>query len=121
MKLYTGLILFLLIALFTGCSTPYQAMGLNGGYKDSQVTQDTFAVDFIAHSVTPKETVSKYALRRAAEVCLEHGYSHFMILNMQDTYSGVHESRVMIKCFKTASNDQCLSAEEYLKHNSIKT
>lgn len=82
------LIFSLLFACFlAGCGTPYQEEGFfsGGGYKDFQVTKDTFVISFRGNAFTSKETVLKYSLRRAAEITLQHGYSHFVVLGNEDT------------------------------------
>ena len=81
-----GLLCSMLCWLFSGCSTPYQSKGFLGrGYSDFQVTKDTFVINFQGNGFTPKETALKYVLRRAAEITLQHGYSHFCVLSNEDT------------------------------------
>lgn len=74
-----------LIAL-ASCATDYQKEGIfSNGYSDYRLAEDTFVVTFRANEYTSPEKVKKYALRRAAELAVRHGYSHFAILSEKDT------------------------------------
>ncbi len=65
------------LVLAVGCATPYQKRGFLGGYDDFRITQDVFEVSFTGNGHTPREKVSRYVLRRASEVALTHGFTHF--------------------------------------------
>ncbi len=60
-----------------GCATPYKPMTWAGGFDDFRITEDTFEVTFRGNSRTARETVSRYVFRRAAEVTIAHGFTHF--------------------------------------------
>ncbi len=70
---------FLAIA---GCvqPTPYQpSIGPDGaGYSDRQLAANRYRIAFNGNSVTSREAVEDYLLRRAAEVTLQSGFSYFM-------------------------------------------
>ena len=70
--------LTLALVLTSGCATPYQKAGLGGGYDDFLITRHAFEVTFRGNSHTREETVAKYLLRRASEVTLINGFTHFL-------------------------------------------
>ncbi|MCW3847607.1 hypothetical protein OF829_10160 [Sphingomonas sp. LB-2] len=65
--------------------TPYQpAVGAGQyrtGYWDEQVDGDHFRVSFAGNSLTSRETVERYLLYRAAELTLQHGFDHFVLVS----------------------------------------
>ncbi|MCH8149242.1 MAG: hypothetical protein IH987_14875 [Planctomycetes bacterium] len=72
------------IAVAGGCSTKYQPMGFMGGYDDFRIAADTFEISFRGNASTPPESVSRYTFRRASEVTLLHGYTHFLCVSEAD-------------------------------------
>ncbi len=77
----------ILILLFImGCirATPYQKMDQGSsccGYKDQHLKGNIYMVTFSGNALTDRETVTKYAYRRAEEVCKEKGYRKYKILS----------------------------------------
>jgi hypothetical protein len=79
-----------ILAVFAGfallglaaCATPSayapQTSPSSEGYADRQLTSNRFRVSFHGNSVTSREMVEDYLLRRAAEVTLQAGYAGFM-------------------------------------------
>jgi hypothetical protein len=65
-------------------ATPYQpAVGIGQnrtGYWDEQVESDRFRVSFAGNSLTARETVERYLLYRAAELTLQNGFDHFVLV-----------------------------------------
>lgn len=83
-KLMLGLLVFL-----TSCATSYQKssdffLSNKFGYKDYRIDENKFSVTFTANEFTEEDQVMKYALKRASELCLQNGYSHFVILSKKD-------------------------------------
>ncbi|HEY4274691.1 MAG TPA: hypothetical protein VGM68_04350 [Rhizomicrobium sp.] len=78
-----------LLAL-AGCATPaaYAPMGPGQatGYTDRQIADNRWRITFTGNSVTPRETVETNLLRRAADVTLAAGRTHF-IFDTRDTRS----------------------------------
>ena len=73
----------LLALTLVGCvtATPYQPAAPRGfGYSEERLDQNRFRVTFRGNSLTPRETVEDYLLYRAAELTLQNGYSHFLIV-----------------------------------------
>jgi hypothetical protein len=72
-------ILLLLTAI--GCATSYQPSGFGGGYSDTQLAPDVFRVVFRGNGHTDAERVQDFALLRASELTLQHGYVCFVLIN----------------------------------------
>ncbi|MFC1784318.1 hypothetical protein ACFL0J_01655 [Candidatus Neomarinimicrobiota bacterium] len=68
-----------IIILLFCCSTPYQPYGALGGYKSSQIGDNSYRVLFKGNQHTHGETVYNNLDRRCAEITIENGYSHFII------------------------------------------
>jgi hypothetical protein len=62
---------------------PRQA-GQATGYTDRQLAPNRYRVTFTGNSATSREEVEDYLLRRAAEVTVAAGYSHF-VFDSRDT------------------------------------
>ena len=67
----------LLAACETGPVYKPRAPGERVGYTDLQLTPTRYRVTFTGNSSTRREDVENYLLRRAAEVTLGAGYTHF--------------------------------------------
>ncbi len=80
-----GRMLLSLILMFAvGCATPYQKLSGKFGYDDFRITEDVFEVSFSGNAKTPASTVSRYVFRRAAEVTLQNGFTHFLPMQEAD-------------------------------------
>lgn len=82
--------------VLSGCmtATPYQPVtsSSSGGYSDQQIEENRFQVSFRGNSLTSRETVERYLLFRAAELTLQRGYDHFILVSKDtetrsETYS----------------------------------
>ena len=51
------------------------------GFSDSQVEQNRFLVSFAGNSSTPRDTVERYLLFRAAEITLQQGGDYFVMVD----------------------------------------
>lgn len=51
------------------------------GFSDRQVEQNRFLVSFAGNSSTPRDTVERYLLFRAAEITLQSGGDYFVMVN----------------------------------------
>ena len=74
----------LLAACETGPVYKPRAAGETVGYTDLQLSPNRYRVTFSATSATKREDVENYLLRRAAEVTLAAGYTHF-VFDQRDT------------------------------------
>lgn len=78
-----------LLVFLTSCATSYQKssdffLSSKFGYKDYRIDENKFSITFTANEFTKEDLVMKYALKRASELCLQNGYSHFVILSKKD-------------------------------------
>ena len=64
-----------------GTATPYQAAVDGKGYADQAIEEDRFRVTFTGNTLTPRETTENYLLYRAAEVTLQRGFDHFIVVD----------------------------------------
>lgn len=77
----------LLASTLAACATPtpYQPASGRGsarvGYSDEQIEDVRFRVTFAGNSLTSRETVERYLLFRAAQLTLERGYDHFILVD----------------------------------------
>lgn len=72
-----------LAAMLSACvtATPYQPAQPRGfGYTEERLDQNRFRVTFRGNSLTTRETVEDYLLYRAAELTLQNGFSHFILV-----------------------------------------
>ena len=82
----------LLLVLLSGCSTsgptPYVPAGEESdlGYSESEASPDALRVRFKGDAPhDSREKAEDFTLLRSAELTLEKGYRHFVILKYQDT------------------------------------
>lgn len=57
------------VVVVAACHTPYQAEGVRGGYSETQIAADTWAVHARVNGFTDRGTAMEYAYRRAGELC----------------------------------------------------
>ncbi len=74
----------LLAACETGPAYRERGPGDSIGYTDLRLTQNRYRVTYAGGNATTREEVEDYLLRRAAEVTLDSGYSHF-VFDARDT------------------------------------
>jgi hypothetical protein len=99
-RLTLGLTLAILV--LSGCMsvTPYQAEGTRGGYTDLPLSEGRYQISARGNDNTDKERVYHIALVRAAELTLQNGKSHFIVLDSQEeekrhvNYAGRHMMNV---------------------------
>ncbi|WP_419808037.1 CC0125/CC1285 family lipoprotein [Sphingomonas sp.] len=61
---------------------PSTGRGFNAtGFSERQVEQNRFLVTFAGNSSTPRDTVERYLLFRAAEITLQSGGDYFVMAN----------------------------------------
>lgn len=76
-------------AVLAACAspTPYQSGAPGGyGYEETAIERDRYLVSFNGNSLTERETVETFLLFRAAELTLEQGFDHFIVVR-RDTES----------------------------------
>jgi hypothetical protein len=71
-------------ATLAGCmtATPYKPATASSrmGYWDEQIESNRFRVSFAGNSLTARETVERYLLYRAAELTVQNGADHFILV-----------------------------------------
>ena len=74
--------LFLITFLFilSNCSTPYQKNSFAGGYKDTQLSPNTFKVTATGNGFTSLDKVQNIVLMRASELTIDNNYDVFEII-----------------------------------------
>lgn len=76
----------LLVLIFlSACATPYQKSGLAGGFSETRLDENVFRVSFRANAYSRGERAEDFALLRCAELALEHGYSHFALVDSKSS------------------------------------
>jgi hypothetical protein len=70
--------LCVLAACETGPTYKPKGPGESVGYSDKQLSQNRYRVSFTGRNITPREEVEEFLLRRAAEVTLAAGFTHFV-------------------------------------------
>jgi hypothetical protein len=59
-------------------------MSTLGGYREIQLTSNTYRVMFFGNGYTNSELAVEYALRRCAELTQQNGYRYLGILTVND-------------------------------------
>lgn len=84
---------FLAVVVFiAGCATAYQPYSYfaGGGYKDVQLSENSFKITVEANGYTSKSDAIDLALLRAADLTLEKGFKHFVIVGSADASYGAN-------------------------------
>ena len=86
--------------MLCACSTPYQEMGLLGGVSATQIDSNTISVTAQGNGYTSNATIKNYALLKAADETLAHGFDYFAIGDQSD------ESQHGAMSFSSASGNR---------------
>lgn len=75
-----------------GCAqpTPYRPTDGQFGYAQQQLESNRYRVSFAGNMATPRDTVQNYLLYRAAEVTVESGHDHFILVDQDLERSTVY-------------------------------
>lgn len=79
-----SLIIFALLVL-VNCATTYGPKKLAGGYSEEKINDLVFQVTFEGNQYSTVDQIRTYLTYRCAEVTLENGFTHFMIIR-DDSY-----------------------------------
>lgn len=77
-----ALVLFgALATVLSGCATAtaYKPAGSDGGYSETMYAPEIFRVHFNGNENTPVERSRDFALLRAADLTIQHGYRYFTV------------------------------------------
>jgi hypothetical protein len=73
--------------------TPFEPIGDGRyGFADQKIEEDRYRISFRGNSLTDREQVENALLLRAAQVTLENGYDHFIVVS--DDTETTRETRV---------------------------
>jgi hypothetical protein len=61
--------LVMVLAIVSGCATPYQSKGFRGGYTSRPLGPSRWIIEVKVNSYTSRSTAIEYSYRRAAELC----------------------------------------------------
>lgn len=70
-RLVGGVIVVLTVA---GCATPYQRMGIRGGYRDTEVAPGIVRIEVKGNAFTSVDTLEDYFHQRAVAICRPRNY-----------------------------------------------
>ncbi len=78
--------------ILAGCASPTSygpaAQGRGYGYGEEQLEPDRFRVTFRGNAVTPRETVTRNVLYRAAQIALSRGGDYFVVTERDIAFQG---------------------------------
>jgi hypothetical protein len=78
------IILVIIIFILSGCATKYQSIGITGGYTETRLGNNIFAVSFKGNGFTSRERTKDFTLLRSAELTLKNGYKYFIIKSSEN-------------------------------------
>lgn len=89
MRVATLPLLLLVLVALGACAgagpTPYRPAERPGGqgYSEEQLAPDRYRITVAGNALTRRDRVEDYLLYRAAELTLQQGYDHFLLLERQ--------------------------------------
>lgn len=70
------------ISVLCGCAgTPYQHLGVGGGYSDKELATGKWKVRFISNVASTEGFAEKAALYRSAQIMQQAGYQQFAVVD----------------------------------------
>lgn len=84
----------IILLLLCACATPYRPLKAGTGYSSAQVSSNEFKVGFQGNVDTSLERAYDLTLLRSAEVTLQNGFGFFSVLDVTNTSSAKHYTRV---------------------------
>lgn len=90
-------VILLVTLILSGCATPYQRVGITGGYSETKLGENIFLVSFRGNGYTSRDRAIDFSLLRAAELTLENGFRYFVVIESEkhteiDTYTTPSQS-----------------------------
>lgn len=77
-------ILAIAIVFLSGCTaTSYQSLNYNGGYSETQLSENIYKVNFKGNGYTSAEQASDFSLLRCADLSLANNFKYFYVLSEQ--------------------------------------
>jgi TPR repeat protein len=83
LKITLNMVAFVIVAVIfiSGCATSYQSTGFTGGYSETQLAPDVFRIRFAGNGYTSGERAQDFAMLRAADLALQHGFKYFAVID----------------------------------------
>jgi hypothetical protein len=95
MSLTKALAIALAAIVAAACTTPYQKMGMTGGYEEKRLENGDWQIYFLGNGFTTPETVQTMWLYRCTLLTLEKGFQGFEIVTPMQL-SGLKLRRVQL-------------------------
>ena len=73
----------LALLFLTACASSYKPHGFGGGYSSTKLDENVFQVNFQGNTVTSIERAKDFTMLRSAELALQNGFSHFIVLDAE--------------------------------------
>jgi hypothetical protein len=106
------------------CATPYQSTGFVGGYSDTALAPDVYRVSFQGNGYTSLGRAQDFAMLRAADTALSHGFRYFAIVDKENRTTNLEmfkpNSDLLIRCFAERPGRGYVFDARFLS-NSIRT
>lgn len=72
------------LLFIAGCTaTSYHPLNYNGGYSETQLSEDIYKVNFKGNGYTSAEQASDFSLLRCADLSLANNFKYFYVLSEQ--------------------------------------
>ncbi len=68
-------------AHLAACATGYHSKGFTGGFSETQLDRNVWAVNFRGNAYTSDERASDFVLLRSAQLALQGGFQYFIIID----------------------------------------
>ena len=85
---WTGLFISISFLLIS-CATPYQPKGSMGGFYETRINENVYRVSFKGNAYTSLEKATYFTMLRSAELTLEKGYYHFLVIDEEQYFKEV--------------------------------
>lgn len=72
------------LGMLAGCATGYHEMGITGGFAETRLAPEVYRVTFEGNGYSDPVRVQDFAMLRAAELALAHGFTHFVLIDARD-------------------------------------
>ena len=91
----------LVLLILSACATPYQSVGLAGGYRDVRLAPDLFRVSFSGNGFTSAQRSYDFALLRAADLALSRGFTHIALVDESSDQSQSQYYNEFLQSYQT--------------------
>lgn len=108
------------ICLSACAGTPYQKMGIGGGYDDKKVTETSWGVEFKSNVASIEGFAEQAALYRSAEIARSKGFPYFAITSASVGFHSYGSGVAGVSVYGTTRGQTArLSAVGLMKQDDI--